>query len=140
MVKYYPCFDNKEIRIEYSYKINKIFQERNFKWDSLNAAFSPNIFVKPGKYSNPRQLNAEHFPFKDVARISVNTKDGILRIGIIAYPSINDSISKKILENRGYVSEKIESQPNLLFFVKPINDLEAIVDELENINSVLLKI
>jgi len=43
----YPSFESKNIKKEYSEKINKFFEEKNFKWIASPAPIHPNIFIRP---------------------------------------------------------------------------------------------
>jgi hypothetical protein len=139
MKEEYPCFKEKGVRYEYSEKISNIFKKKHFNWSATPALFSPNVFVKPNIYTHPPQLNTEALPFTDVARISLHTKEGIARLGIMAYPSMDYSPSKKALEERGYNTENIEGHPGIFFLVKPLDSLEKLVDELRKIELILSK-
>jgi hypothetical protein len=139
MKEEYPYFGDKETRHEYANKINSLFRQKNFNWSANPALFSSHIYVNPDNHSTSQQLNSGALPFTDVTRISVNTKEGIARLGIMACPSINSSTSKKSLEERGYNAEIIEGYPEVLFLVKSLDNLEALVDELRKIELILPK-
>ena len=145
----YPCFDPQGIREEYSEKINSIFQkenlnnkgslEKNIDWIAYPAKYSSYVFIgQKGNIITPLS-NSDSYVFPNVARIGVNTKEGILRLGMIVYPSINDSNSKKILEDKGYIQEYIDGQPKLYFLAKNLKNLESLVKELREIFPVLLQ-
>jgi len=139
----YPCFDSEGIREEYSERINNIFEKNNFNWVACPAKYSPYVFVKPKinvSISLPSiKPKRKPYIFPNLARIGVNTKEGILRLGMIVYPSINDSNSKKILEDKGYIQEYIDGQPKLYFLAKDLNNLESLVKELRGIFPILLQ-
>jgi hypothetical protein len=135
----YPSFDKKETREEYSKVINDIFRNRNFDWTSMPAIASPYVFVRPNSHEIPPQLNTEAHPFKDIAKIAIGTKEGIARLGVIAYPSMEDSVSKRILEKIGYSNERIDNQEKFFLLVKSIDSLEYIVTELEDMNQILAR-
>ena len=137
MKEEYPNFNDKDIRYEYTNKINNLFKQNNFNWSANPALLSPHIYVKPDNPSIDEQLNSGALPFTDIARISLNTKEGIARLGIMAYPSINSSTSKKSLEERGYITEAIEGHPGIFFLVKPLKKLKDVVVELRNLEPIL---
>jgi len=139
----YPCFDSRGIREEYSEKINNIFEKNNFNWTACPAVYSPYVFVKPKinvSISLPSiKPKRKPYIFPHVARIGVNTKEGIARLGMIVYPSINNSNSKKILKDKNYMQECIDGQLQLSFLAKNLNNLESLVKELREIFPVLLQ-
>jgi hypothetical protein len=139
MKEKYPCFKEKSVRYEYSNKINKLFKQNGFNWSANSALVSPYIYVKPDDSLLNQQLNSGALPFEGITRISVNTKEGIARLGIMACPSINSSTSKKDIEGRGYNAETIEEYPEVLFLVKPLDNLESLIEELKDIEPILLK-
>jgi hypothetical protein len=139
MKEEYPYFKDAKTRYEYSNKINNIFKQNNFNWSANPALISPYIYVKPEIPRNTSALNTEALPFENIARISVNTKEGIARLGIMTYPSINSSASRLNLERMGYNPEIIEGHPGIFFLVKPLDNLESLVDELKSIESILPK-
>jgi hypothetical protein len=139
MKEEYPCFKEKKVRYEYSNKINNLFKQNGFNWSANSALGSPYIYVKPEDSLLNQQLNSGALPFTDITRISVNTKEGIARLGIMACPSINSSTSKPNLEKIGYNPEIIEGHPEVLFLVKPLDNLESLVDELRKIELILPK-
>lgn len=134
----YPSFEDMKIRHEYTYKINSLFQEYEFNWIAGPALLSPNIFLKPENYSDKNQLNTEILPFQDIIKISLHTKEGKARLGLIAYPSIKEAKYKKNLEKSGYSYDSIEGQNWIIFLVKPLDRLEEVIDELKNLESILL--
>jgi hypothetical protein len=135
----YPSFDEKETREEYSKVINNIFKNKSFDWTSMPAIASSYIFVRPNSHEIPPQLNTEAHPFRDIAKIAIGTKEGIARLGVIAYPSMDGSASKRILEKIGYSNERIEGQEKFFLLVKSIDSLEDIVTELEDMNQILAR-
>jgi hypothetical protein len=137
MIDVYPSFKNKEVRKKYSEKINNIFKQNKFDWDVCSAIDSSYIFVKPNIY--PLKLNTEYHPFQNVVKISVHSKEGIVCLGIISYPTMEDSGQEKILQSKGYAHEKFENQPEMFLLTKPLNTLESLVEELKDIEFVLLK-
>jgi hypothetical protein len=139
MVNVYPSFEKIEVRREYSEKVQKIFEEKKFDWDVCPAITSPNIFVKPNINMKSFPLNTEWCPFQDIAKISVYTKEGTLHLGIISYPPMKNSEQEKLLQVRGYANESINTNSNLFLLTKPLGNLECLVEELKNIDSVLLK-
>jgi hypothetical protein len=138
MVINYPSFDKRETRDEYSKNIMDIFAKKHFNWDASPSFGGPYIFVRPNTYRKNPPLNTEWHPFPNVVKVGVNTREGIARISIISYPSMNDSKQMKILEEKGYSKESIDNQKNIFLLVKPLEGLEFIIEELKELKNILL--
>jgi hypothetical protein len=138
MVTNYPSFEDKKTREDYSEKIKDIFVKNHFNWDASPSFGGPYVFVRQNLYRKYPPLNTEAHNFPNVVKVGVSTKEGIARIGIISYPSMNDSKQMELLEKKGYSKESIDNQENIFLLVKPLDGLELIVKELKGIKPILL--
>jgi len=134
MINNYPLFENKKVKKKYTDKINNIFKENNFDWTAYPAKSesSHNIFL--GK-NGDRML----FGFPNVYKIGIYTEEGDVRLEIKGMLSMKTSPSKKVLEDKGYKYGISSDKSNLCDLIKSLDNLEAIVGELKDIEPILLK-
>jgi hypothetical protein len=138
MKEMHPSFGDRQIREEYSYKINNLFKKYNFNWIALSAALSPNVFLGPKVGEEELGAVAKWYIFDSVARIGITTKYGDIHLGIISYPSMESSEKYNLIQSKGYSIESIDNHPEFIFLVKPLNDLESLISELKDIEPILL--
>jgi len=134
MINNYPLFENKKVKKEYTNKINNIFKDKGFNWTAYPAGseLCHNIFL--GK-NGDRML----FGFPNIYKIGIYTEDGVARLAIKGLLSMKTSPSKKVLEDKGYKYGISSERSNLCELIKPLDNLEAVVGELKDIEQILLQ-
>jgi len=127
----YPDSNTKKVKNDYTDIINDTFKENNLNWTAYPAKVDPKIFIGP---KGDRML----FEFPNVYKIGIYTEKGVARLEIKGMLSMKTSLSKDILESKGYKYSVYSERSNLCEFIKPLENLEAVVEELKDIKRILL--
>jgi len=125
----YPSIDN-ENAPEYAEKINLLFKKNNVNWNALSLSPTKQVLVQP---------RDSYCSLPNVARIRVHVKEGVMYLDINAYPRIKNSDSRYALEDKGYNYYERDNSTSLCLFIKPLENLEAITEEVKEIEPILLQ-
>jgi|APSaa5957512622_1039677.scaffolds.fasta_scaffold57756_2 hypothetical protein len=131
MENIYPSFGTKEVRKDYSERIQKLFNiNPDLDWIATPAALSSAIYLKPTE-----DHEFEGYAYVSKIKVSSDQEKGLL-LKITANPQISVTHFRENLEKKGYQHHGAIDKFTLI--TKSIN-LNTLIDEVKDIESILTK-
>lgn len=130
-------FENVEDRGKYARKISELLEKNSLNWCASPSIKKPEIFIRPkGDY--------EWDNLQNISRMSLQIKDGKISFGVSGYFPYHVRDTKKVLEDRNYKYHDKgytdDGRPRGRWWLtKPLDNLEAVVGELRDIEHIILK-
>lgn len=129
-------FDDDCARGKYAREISWLLGENYINWRAFPSATKPEVFIHP---QNPPEEN-----LRNISRISLQIVDGKINLGISGYHPYWARDARNTFESKGYVyHDKGCTNDNRSkgrwWLVKPLYNIDSLVNEFRNIEPLLLQ-